>query len=151
MLLRQLPGAARRPAENNRAAELARRLRKRLGGIIYNLVESQYRKVPSHELDDGAQAVHGGAHADTGKAELGNRRIDDPPGAKLIEHAFADLISAIVLGHLFAHQEDRLIAAHFFYHRFAQSIAQCQFSCHCFFLTYQGLLPRLEPIGLFNV
>ena len=116
-------GCAVGAAEDDRAAHLAARHVKRLGGRVDDLVDRLHGEVPGHELDDRLQAREGRADADAGKALFGDRRVDHALGAELVEQALADLVGALVLGDFLAHQEDIAIAAHLFGHRVAQRFA----------------------------
>jgi hypothetical protein len=49
-------------------------------------------------------------------------------GPKLVEHALADLVGAVVFGYFFAHQEHGRIAAHLFRHGFPQCLSELYFS-----------------------
>ena len=93
------------------------------------LVDGDEDEVPGHELDDGPQPVHRRADAEPGKPILADGRVDDAPGAELVEHPFADLIGPVVLGHLFPHQKDVLVAFHLLGHRRAERLAHLHL-CH---------------------
>ena len=71
----------------------------------------------------GFSPSEGGADADAGEAVLGDRRVDDPFRAELLQEPLTDLVGALVLGDLFAHQEDVAVAAHLFRHGVAERLA----------------------------
>ena len=58
----------------------------------------------------GFRPAEGRADAEAGEAVLGDRRVDHPLGAELLQQALADLVGALVLGDLLAHQEDLFVA-----------------------------------------
>ena len=60
------------------------------------------------------------------KPFLGDRRVDDPARAELVEHPLADLVGAVVLGDLLAHQEDAVVALHLLGHRLVEGFAVVQ-------------------------
>ena len=62
-----------------------------------------------------------GADAEAGKAVLGDRRVDDAPGAEFLQQALRDLVGALIFGDLLAHHEDVLVAAHLLGHGVAQA------------------------------
>ncbi len=112
-----------RPAEHDRAAHLSaghvERLRRRIDDLIHRL----HREVERHEFDDRLQACHRRANADAGKAVLGDRRVDDAPGAEFLQQPLRHLVGALIFRDLLAHDEDIAIAPHFFRHRIAQRFA----------------------------
>ena len=116
-------GGAVGAAEHDRAAQLAAGHVERLGGRVDDVVDRLHGEVPGHELDDRPQARHRGADAEAGEAVLGDRRVDHPLGAELLEQALADLVGALVLGDLLAHQEHVGVAAHLLGHGVAQRLA----------------------------
>jgi hypothetical protein len=63
-----LPRRAVGPAEHDGALELPAGHLPDLRRVVDDLVEGHGAEVPGHELDDGAQAHHGGAHADAREA-----------------------------------------------------------------------------------
>ncbi len=85
-------GGAVGAAEHDRAAHLAARHVQRLGGGVDDLVHRLHGEVEGHELDDRPQPVHRGADRHAGEAVLGDRRVDDPLRAELVEQALADLV-----------------------------------------------------------
>ena len=87
------------------------------------MINRLHGKVEGHELDDRAQAAHRCAGADPGKAVFGDRGIDHPLWAELIEQTLGYLIGALILGHFLAHHEHARIAPHFLGHRIAQGFA----------------------------
>ncbi|MGY4504782.1 hypothetical protein ACVWYH_008739 [Bradyrhizobium sp. GM24.11] len=127
VVLAVLGGNARsravRTAEHDRAAHLAAGHVERLGGGVDDLVDRLHGEVEGHELDDRLQPGHRGTNADTGKAVLGDRRVDHAPGAKFLEQSLRDLVGALIFGDLLTHHEDVRIAAHLFGHGVAQRFA----------------------------
>ncbi len=106
--------------------ELAARHVAHVGRVVDNLIEGHEREVERHELDDGPEPVHRRPNAEPRKSELTNRRVDDPVGPEVIEHALAYLVGAIVLGHLFPNEEDVVVALHFLGHCFPERRAEFQ-------------------------
>ena len=80
-------------------------------------------KVEGHKFDNRAQPRHCRTNRNTGKPKLGNWRVDNPLGAKFVQHSLRYLISALIFANLFTHQVNRVVAAHFLGHAFAQSLA----------------------------
>ena len=66
----------------DRAAHLAARHIKGLGGRVDDVVDGLHGEIPGHELDNRFQTGKSGADAYAGKAVFGDRRIDDAPCAK---------------------------------------------------------------------
>ena len=116
-------GGAVGTAEDDRAAHLPARHVERLGGGIDDLVHRLHGEVEGHELDDRLQPGHCRADAQPRKAVLGDRRVDDAPGAELLQQPLRDLVGALVLGDLLAHDEDVGVAAHLLGHGIAQRLA----------------------------
>ena len=54
---------------------------------------------------------------------LGDRRVDDTPGAEFVEQPLRHLVSALVFGDLLAHHKNIAVAAHLFGHRVAECLA----------------------------
>ena len=125
--LRVLCSDARRravgAAEHDRAAHLparhVQRLRRRVDDVVHRL----HGEVERHELDDRLQSVQRGADRHAGEAVLGDRRIDHPLRAELVEQTLADLVGALVLRDFLADQEHLVVAAQFRRHRVAQRLA----------------------------
>mmetsp|Transcript_15429 Transcript_15429/g.60299 ORF Transcript_15429/g.60299 Transcript_15429/m.60299 type:complete len:315 (+) Transcript_15429:104-1048(+) len=118
-------GGTVRPAEHDRAAQLATGHVSELGGRVDDVVDGLEGKVPGHELDDGLESRHASAHANTRKAGLGDGRVDDALDAKLLQQALGHLVGALVLGHLLAHDEHLLVLAHLLRNCAVQSLAHC--------------------------
>ncbi len=116
-------GGAIRPAEHDRAAELAAGHVEGLGRRVDDVVDRLHGEVPGHELDDRPQAREGGADAQAREAVLGDRRVDHPADAELVEQPLAHLVGALILGDLLADQEHLGIAPHLLGHRVAQRLA----------------------------
>lgn len=55
------------------------------------LLSYLHGKVEGHELTDGLKTAHGGTDGETGEAHLGDRRINDTLGAKLVKEALGHL------------------------------------------------------------
>ena len=68
----------------------------------------------------GRRPDHRRADADAGEPFLGDRRVDDPPGAEPLEHPLADLVGAVVLRDFLTHEEDAVVALHLLGHRLVQ-------------------------------
>src|SRR5690606_32501342 len=119
---------ARRSTEADRALEFARGHVVDLRRAVEDLVHRQDREVERHELDDRAQPEHRCTYAETGKAELRDRRIDDALLTETIEQALRDLVRAVVEPDFLTHQEDVGIALHFLSERLVQRLAICQYS-----------------------
>ena len=116
-------GGAVRPAEHDRAAHLAARHVKRLGGGIDQLVHRLHGEVEGHELDDRLQAGERRADAQTGKAVFGDRRVDHALVAELLQQSLRHLVGALIFGDLLAHHEHVLVAPHLLGHGVAQRFA----------------------------
>jgi hypothetical protein len=86
------------------------------------VINGLHGEIERHELDDRLQSRHGRADTKTGKAVFGDRGVDHPLVAELLQQVAADLVGALVLGHFLAHQEDVRIAAHFLGHGVAQGV-----------------------------
>ena len=97
VLGRDARGRAVGAAEHDRAVHLAAGHVERLGGRIDDLVDGLHGEVEGHELDDRLQARHGRADAEAGEAVLGDRRVDHPLVAELLQQVAADLVGALVL------------------------------------------------------
>ena len=54
---------------------------------------------------------------------FGDRRVDHPLGAELVEQSLGDLVGALILGDLLAHHEDVGVAPHFLGHGVAKRLA----------------------------
>ena len=76
-----------------------------LGGGVDHLVDGLHREVERHELQDGAEAVEGGAHGQAGEAHLGDGCVDDPLVSILLPQSSGHFISSVILGHLFTHDK----------------------------------------------
>ncbi len=63
------------------------------------------------------------ADAEPGESVLGDRRVDHPHGAELLQQALRHLVGALIFGDLLAHHEHVLVAAHLLRHRVAQRLA----------------------------
>src|SRR5699024_2219945 len=83
-----------------------------LGGVVDDLVDGQQREVDRHDLDDRAQAEHGGSDGRADEALLGDRGVPDPLGAEFFEETLGDLVGALEDTDLLAHDEDVLVAEH---------------------------------------
>ena len=64
-----------------------------------------------------------GADAETGKAVLGDRRIDDAPRAEFLQQALRHLVGALIFGDFLADHEYVGVAAHLLGHGVAQRLA----------------------------
>ena len=116
-------GGAVGAAEHDGAAHLPARHVAGLGGGIDDLVHRLHGEIPGHEFHDRLQAVERRAHAQAGKAMLGDGRVDDAALAELLQQALRNLVGALVLGDFLAHQEHQFVAAHFLRHGVAQRVA----------------------------
>jgi hypothetical protein len=116
-------GGAVGAAENDGRAHLAAGHVERLGRGVDDVVHRLHGEVEGHELDDGLQTAKGRADAEAGEAVLGDRRVDDPLGAELVQQSLGHLVGALVFGDLLAHDEDGVIAAHLLGHGIAQRFA----------------------------
>src|SRR5205823_3089110 len=76
------------------------------------LVPRARDEVRELHLGDWAQAHDRGAGAAADDGGLGERRVDDAPGAKLLLEAERDLEGAAVDADVFADQEDPLVTSH---------------------------------------
>ncbi|MCY1227703.1 hypothetical protein D9M72_399890 [compost metagenome] len=112
-----------RAAEDDRRAHLATGHVERLGSGVDDLVDRLHGEVEGHELDDRAKTGHGSADADTGKAMLGDRGVNDATRTEFLQQALGDLVGALVLGDFFAHDENVVAQAHFFGHGVAKRFA----------------------------
>src|SRR6516165_3104203 len=54
---------------------------------------------------------------------FGDRCVDDPPGAELLQQALGHLVGALIFRNLLAHHEHSGIAPHLLRHRIAQRVA----------------------------
>ena len=137
----QGPGDPGIPAKDDRDAELAAAHVAHVSGVVHKLVEGDVGEAEGHELDDRAQANHRRADADAGEAVLGDRGVDDPPGAELVEHPLRNFVSAVVFGHFLAHEEDALVALHLLGHGGAEGLAVREYG-HVYALTPGGYRGR---------
>ncbi len=87
------------------------------------MVHGLHGEIERHELDDRLEPGERSANAETGEAVLGDRSIDHPHGAELLQQALGHLVGTLILGHLLAHDEDVLVASHFLSHGVAQRFA----------------------------
>jgi len=117
--------------KRDRTAELPAGHVQHLGRVVENLIGRHERERPAHELDDGAQAVHGCADAEAGEPGFGDGRVDDTARAELLEHTARDLVRAAVFSDFFTHEEDAHVAAHLLAHRLAQCVSEFDFSHGC--------------------
>src|SRR5690606_19640055 len=99
----KLPGGSRWPAEYDRNIKLPAAHLAHFGGVVYNLVNSNKRKIERHKLNDRSVAIHRRTHTDTGKTHFGNWGIDHAFGAKLIKHSLTGFVGAVVFGNFLAH------------------------------------------------
>ncbi len=123
MLCGDARGGAVRPAEYDRGAHLSAGHVERLRRRIDDLVDRLHGEVEGHEFDDRLQACERGTDAETGKAMLGDRRIDDAPRTEFLQQPLRHLVGALIFGDLFAHDEDLFVTPHFFGHGVAQGFA----------------------------
>src|SRR5690606_10788072 len=130
MLLGQLAGRSGWSAEDNRTFEFTGTLRKRLRGIIHNLIKCKHGKIPGHHLHNGTPSVHCRTDTNPRKSQLRDRSIHYTPGTEFIQHSLADFICSIVFSYLFTHQKNRFIPAHLFDRRLPQGIAKRDNSAH---------------------
>jgi hypothetical protein len=112
----ELMGDAVAAAEDDRDFELSTRHVADVGGVVHELVEADEGEAPAHVLDNGAEAAHGSADAQAGKASFADRSVEDSARAEFGQHAFADFVGAVVFAHFLAHEKDGLIALHFLGH-----------------------------------
>ena len=112
MLRGELQRGSAGSAEHRGHSDLAVRHVAHLGGRVHQLVHREQGKVPGHELDDRPEPDHGGADADAGEPQLGDRRIHHPHRAELVEQSAADLVGALIDPDLLAHEEDVGIPLH---------------------------------------
>src|SRR5881409_2653994 len=120
--------AAERRAEDDGHLDLAARHAVRLGGLVDHLIHRQRDEVAEHHVDDRAHARHRGADADAGVARLGDRRVDDPLGAELLDEPREGLERMAGLGHVFADEEHARVAPHLLRDRFLDRLAVRQLS-----------------------
>ena len=116
-------GRAVRAAEHDRGAHLAAGHVERLGRRIDDLVDRLHGEVEGHEFDDRLQAGERRADAETGKAMLGDRRVDHALRAEFLQQPLRDLVGALIFGDLLAHHEHVVVAAHLLGHGVAQRFA----------------------------
>ena len=119
-------GGAVGAAEHHRHRHQAARHVERLGGRVDEMIHRLHGEVEGHELDDGLEPAHGGAHADPGEPGLGDGRVDHPASAELVEQALAHLVGALILRDLLAHEEDVGVGPHLLRHRVAQRFSNRQ-------------------------
>jgi large subunit ribosomal protein L22 len=62
------------------------------------------------------------ADADTGKTELGDRRVDDAHLAEFLQQSLRDFVRALIDGDFLTHEEDAIITVHFFAERHVERI-----------------------------
>ena len=72
----------------------------------------------------GRRPDHRGADADADEAALGDRRVDDPLLAELLQQALRDLVGAVVVADLLAHEEDAIVLLHLLGHRLIERLAK---------------------------
>src|SRR5439155_15114545 len=117
-----------RRAEDDGHLDLAARHVVRLGGLIDHLIHRQRDEVAEHHVDDRTHARHRGADADAGVARLGDRRVDDPLGAELLDEPREGLERVAGLGHVFADEEHARVAPHHLRDRFLDRLSVRQLS-----------------------
>ena len=108
--------------------KLPARHREHVRRVVYDLIERDERKTPSHELDNRSKPGHGRTDAETRKSIFADRRIDDPFRSKAFEQTLTDFVSAVVFGDFFAHQKHVGIALQFFGERFVERLTISNFS-----------------------
>src|SRR2546422_2093792 len=123
VLRRELQRCAVRAPQHDRDRDLAARLVQDLRGGVDDLIEGEHGEIPRHELDHRAQASHGGADANAGEPQLGNRGVYDPRRPELLQQTAAHLVGALVDPDLLAHEEHVGIALHLLAQRLVESIA----------------------------
>src|SRR5207245_11291251 len=97
-------------------------------GLADHLIHRQRDEVAEHHVADRAHARHRGADADAGVARLGDRRVDDPLGAELLDEPREGLERVAGLGHVFADEEHARVAPHLLRDRFLDRLAVRQLS-----------------------
>src|SRR5579883_3951 len=89
IVLAVLGGDARRgavrPAKDDRAAHLPARHIERLRGRVDQLIHGLHGEVEGHELDDRLQSGERGTDAEAREPMLGDRRVDHPVLAELLQ------------------------------------------------------------------
>src|SRR5207245_3173681 len=81
-----------------------------------------------HTADARSWARHRGDGADAGVAGLGDRRVDDPLGAELLDEPREGLERVAGLGHVLADEEHARVAPHLLRDRFLHRLAVRQLS-----------------------
>jgi len=119
----ELERGATGTADHQRHPDLAVRHVAHLRGRVDDLIDRQQREVERHHLDYGAEPDHRRADPDPGKAQLGDRGVDDAHGAELLQQAAADLVGALVDSDLLTHEEDAIVQLHLFPERLVQRVA----------------------------
>ena len=99
-----MAGAARR-THHQRHASLAVEHVGNLGGVVDQLVDADQQEVDGHDLADGPQAGHGRADAGADDPLFGDRGVDDPSVAELVDHPLAHLVRTAEGSDLFAKQK----------------------------------------------
>ena len=119
VLRRAAAAGAHRGAENHGNLDLSAGHVVQLRRLIHHGVKADGDKVVIHQLDDGALAAHGGAHADAREAPLADGRGENAVGAVLLQQADARAEGAAQRADVLAQNDDVLIAEHFFINRLA--------------------------------
>ena len=127
MLSGDAAGGTVRASKDNRAPHLAAGHIQRLGGRVDDLVDGLHGEIERHEFDHRPQIAKGGPDPETGKALLGDRRVDDPLGTEFGKQALGHLVGTLIFGHFLAHDKDTVIGAHFLGHRITQCFADRDF------------------------
>ena len=128
MLRGRAAGCAQRGAHHHGDAPVAAGHVVRFGGLVDHLIHGEGEEVAEHDVDDGAQAGHGGADADAGESGFGDGSIDDALGAEFFDQAGEHFERRAGFGDVFAENADAGVAAHFFGQRFANGLRECEFA-----------------------
>ena len=110
-------------AQHQRDGDLAAEHVVDVRGVVDDLVEGEQGEVDRHQLDDGAQAGHGGADAHADDRVLGDRRVAYALLAELVEQAGGHLERAPEHADVLAHQEHALVSLQLLAQRGVERVA----------------------------
>ncbi len=85
-----------------------------LGGEVDDLVEAAGDEIGELHFGDGTQSHESGADGRADDGGFGNGRIDDAPGAEVLQKSGGDFEGAAVFADVLADAEDVGVALHLF-------------------------------------
>ena len=98
--------------------------------LVHHGVQTDGDKVIVHQLDDGALAAHGRAHADAGEAPFADRGGDNAVGTVLVQQADTRAEGTAQLPDILAQNDHVFITEHFLVDRLADGSDHSSLTAH---------------------